>query len=404
MICFGIVSISWNCYTRRCERCGYTKVYNLPKLKKKIIYLDQFVISNITNTLNKVSKSHKRVNKDQYWLDLYKLLDRLLKLQIIVCPSTDYCRQESARSQDYKSIFRIIKHLSNDTFFNDNTDILRFQIYQHFKGYLTKNRYTPAVLDPQFVIQGIVHGWTEVFVSMIDLSNYESLSNELKSMRDERYEHLKKAIPTWLHTKEISFVNWAKNLANQYALSIANNYLCNFSKLEIANREDKFQYIHDIAHMPSTLVFYSLRKACEDYSITGSRMYERIFEFLLSDAFFEIPVVKIEAMLWASLRRKILGGQNKLPSRGLYNDIKTMSSIINYCDVVFTDNEIAGYLRENPLRQELDNDIRIFSNNSRNEFLSYLLEIEKNIGKSHIDLVKEVYGNETLQPYMTILD
>ena len=32
---------------KHCEACGYHKDWRLPKITKKIIYLDQFVISNM---------------------------------------------------------------------------------------------------------------------------------------------------------------------------------------------------------------------------------------------------------------------------------------------------------------------------------------------------------------------
>ena len=34
-------------WMKRCEACGYHKDWRLPKITKKIIYLDQFVISNM---------------------------------------------------------------------------------------------------------------------------------------------------------------------------------------------------------------------------------------------------------------------------------------------------------------------------------------------------------------------
>lgn len=34
-------------YMRECIQCGHTESYALPQIKKKVLYLDQFVISNL---------------------------------------------------------------------------------------------------------------------------------------------------------------------------------------------------------------------------------------------------------------------------------------------------------------------------------------------------------------------
>lgn len=45
---FGVsTSIGRDSYTKKCKECFYVESYKLPKLNKKIIYLDQFVISDM---------------------------------------------------------------------------------------------------------------------------------------------------------------------------------------------------------------------------------------------------------------------------------------------------------------------------------------------------------------------
>ncbi len=39
-------------YSRRCINCWFDKRFPLPKLSKKVIYLDQFVISNMMKQLD----------------------------------------------------------------------------------------------------------------------------------------------------------------------------------------------------------------------------------------------------------------------------------------------------------------------------------------------------------------
>jgi hypothetical protein len=105
-------------------------------------------------------------------------------------------------------------------------------------------------------------------------------------------------------------------------------------------------------------------------------------------------------MLWASIARKAAAGQKRPPSRGTVNDIRVIGSILPYCDAMFVDNEMRGYLREEPLTTELQYGVRVFSKNNLDDFLSYLDEIERAADPAHVALVERVYGKDWGKPYV----
>jgi hypothetical protein len=57
---FGILLIRDNRYTRRCRDCWHSSEYRLPELRRKIIYLDQFVISNLIKLVTPSAKGHEK--------------------------------------------------------------------------------------------------------------------------------------------------------------------------------------------------------------------------------------------------------------------------------------------------------------------------------------------------------
>ena len=57
---FGVLMIGGQRYTRRCRECWFTESHKLPELNKKIIYLDQFAISDMMKAVN--DKIGKRKN------------------------------------------------------------------------------------------------------------------------------------------------------------------------------------------------------------------------------------------------------------------------------------------------------------------------------------------------------
>jgi hypothetical protein len=63
---FGVSIISGSRLMRRCRDCWHKQDYPLPKLRKKIIYLDQFVISNLMKLKNSATKGHAAVAADPF--------------------------------------------------------------------------------------------------------------------------------------------------------------------------------------------------------------------------------------------------------------------------------------------------------------------------------------------------
>ena len=67
---FGVSIISGSRLMRRCRDCWHQRDYRLPELRKKIIYLDQFVISNLMKLENPVTQGHATVAADPFWREL----------------------------------------------------------------------------------------------------------------------------------------------------------------------------------------------------------------------------------------------------------------------------------------------------------------------------------------------
>ncbi len=82
---FGVASISGSSLMRRCRDCWHKQEYRLPELRKTIIYLDQFVISNLMKLENPATKGHAAIAADPFWRELHDLLFQLRHLQVAAC-------------------------------------------------------------------------------------------------------------------------------------------------------------------------------------------------------------------------------------------------------------------------------------------------------------------------------
>lgn len=93
---YGLLMVNPSSYTKRCKECWYSKNYLLPQLNKKVIYLDQFVISNMMKAIN--DQLGKKEKVDKVYLKLFEELDKAVKLQLVICPDSTYHREESLLS------------------------------------------------------------------------------------------------------------------------------------------------------------------------------------------------------------------------------------------------------------------------------------------------------------------
>ena len=134
---FGILTICNNHYCRRCIECFYPRgtepeaSYPLPKLNKKIIYLDQFAISEMMKVLNPESKAHQKGTVNKVWLDVFEKTHRLCKMQLIICPDSNYHHDESIVSPFFNELRRIYELFSHGITFYDNFSIQNRQLFSH---------------------------------------------------------------------------------------------------------------------------------------------------------------------------------------------------------------------------------------------------------------------------------
>jgi hypothetical protein len=129
---------------------------------------------------------------------------------------------------------------------------------------------------------------------------------------------------------------------------------------------------------------------------------KKTIEYLSSPSLKAISFLKISSMMWAAIARKAASGMKRPPSRGMSNDIETISTLLPYCDAMFIDDECRGYLNEEPLRSELSYGTRLFSQNNKDAFIDYLEGTKASITDEQLNYVRCVYGDDWLRPYTSL--
>jgi len=156
----GVLTISKGSYSRRCRDCLHmVRRIPLPPVRKKIIYLDQYVVSNLMKLDNPTLQRTDKLAANPFWQELRDLLTELRDLQLIVCPDSTSHVSESRISPFNAELKRTYEHLSGGITFNSFSDIWTVPSSPFGQGRLLARRR----LDSS--VARSIHWSTSVFMS-----------------------------------------------------------------------------------------------------------------------------------------------------------------------------------------------------------------------------------------------
>lgn len=458
---FGVLMINGDRYIRRCRSCFFPDPHKgerhsipLPSIRKKVIYLDQFAISNMVLALDPESEQRKQGKFDpgtdgERWITLYKKLYRLYRLQLIVCPYSMFHVEESMVAPHMeKKLKRLYELLSHNTGFIAPQRIQDKQMH-YFAGQWIKGEQPDfSTLMADSVTRDPIHVWNEkILVSVPNRWTQEDIEEQRVS-RKLGYEGLGEIADRWRSDSQEkrfqeyfleesasygkavlkSYVNY---LLRRYAEVIFPNYAAkivesqnleyieeNHPHVQLVNEMHRAfleaGYKNDSKEIPDSLVSMfqrlglsqeqinadNIHRLLQEAGLPNTSAMQRVAELLLSDDFREkVPYIRIQALLWASLAIRMRQSKDN-PNQGTFNDVELISTLLPYCDAMMIDREWCNVLRFNPVKEKIGYDTRIFAPMYMNEFLSYLDTIEASATREHLDLVNEVYGK--IKPYTSI--
>lgn len=406
---FSVSIICDHHYFRRCTECLYPDYYKgekgvkypLPKLNKKVIYIDQFAISNMMKFLNPSVKSHEKVKADIFWRKLFEQLNTLCKLQLIICPDSDMHETESLLAPYYESLKRMYELLSTGISFQSHETIKLFQIIGQFNIWIDDTKRHD--LNVQDIVSKKINVWQDRFIFSIKRNNPQSLIEEIRTNRDKVDDYVKDIFIKWQKEKNKDFDYWYKAERKSVAEELIKLYQKNLERLK------KMSYglvpFKPGAFFPgfANKVLYVIIKRLKRKGISEEKdINKKLNEFLYSETFEDVPYIKISSMLYAAMARRANKGKKEPPGRGFLNDVEVISTLQPYCDAMFIDKECRSLLLEKPLCDNITYGTKIFSPKNKGEFLAYLDQIRQSASEAHLKVVEEVYGSNWAKPYWRI--
>ena len=192
---FGVLSVDDCQCERRCRTCLFRGTVHLPELTKKVVYIDQFAISNIMKVLSPETKGHERAISEPLWNELFEILSVVCGLQLVICPDSREHGDESLTSPFREALKYTYEHFSGGVTFYDSEDIKQLQITPIARCWARKE---PIRFDfvPQNVTHGSVHGWGERIRVTVD-GVLPGMVEHLRATRDRVHSGLENVFKWW---------------------------------------------------------------------------------------------------------------------------------------------------------------------------------------------------------------
>ena len=390
-------------YSRRCINCWFDKRFSLPRLTKKVIYLDQFVISNMMKELDDAESTPRSRSHAGFYLELFETLDRVCKLQLAVCPDSSIHNLESVVVEaSYGKLRSVFRHLSYGVSLRRPDVILHSQTTSAFEAWIRGEDIVPAIKQ-DWVLEGKIDAWTDKI--RIDL-NYTvpGLAKELRASAEARTEHLIAVCQGWKDAPDLSlkqvFEQEVRNLGAS-TLEVYARYLSKYilvSKGMLPVSEISF-------HPPEVSLIHQLQSICAKSGLQKEEAFVKIREFFTSKDYRKVPFAKIQGLFWMTLARAVRSGMSpdNYPRGSIYNDLDVVSAYSPYCDAMFVDKEVEHLSRQGDLGRYLKSGAKFFSLRNKDDFLTYLRDLERSAAPEHLQLVREVYGSDAGRPFLELL-
>ena len=399
---YGVLMISGVRYTRRCRECWHADHYPLPPLKKKVIYLDQMVISHMTKALHPTAAAGREI--DAFWRELFEKLDVVCKMQLAICPDTATQREESAVWTHPEALRRMYEHFSQGVSFYDTATVREMQLMEFFENWLAGRPREPILANRESLIQGTINSWQERFRVTVGGVEPEDWPERLNESRQRASEALAQLSARWRDVSPFSF----DDVYRQELRAIGETTI----QVHVQSMRDAAEVMAGTrpfdpeVFMPSnaTATVLGIHHRLRQAGVAEEELWQKTAEFFTSPDLDQVPYLRISCMLFAAFARKQASGQRRSAGGGTLNDVTTIATVLPACDAIYVDNEVAAFLKEEPLRTQLDYGTRVFSQRTRHEFAAYIDEIREAAPDEHVAAVSEVYGDAYLTPFTSLFD
>lgn len=350
-----------------CKSCSYSERMPLPKLRKKILYLDQFFFS------------HAFRGEEKRFLDAAALIEQSTSLQLIIAPYSSIHEDETHQWSRRDELFKFIKATSRGHSFIAAYEVDRIQLCKAFKAWLAQ---APAAyeLAEGDVLRNDVHGWDSYF--RIEVGRYTGDIELIRELKGKSIEGLVGLFDGW----RTLTTNFAQDVADEYSIS-GKSYIDAY--LDYIARITAGDYMAQLdAPVASSVVETMLHIIPANVPRDQHLRLCAIF-LMQSEHFKETPHHKLSAHIYGTLKNMVKEGAFTNKERalkrlaGFFYDVSHISTYAPYCDAFVMDQPMAELVAKPTVALEKTYGTKVFSLNNWDDFLAWLDSLKTGMSDEH---------------------
>jgi len=360
--------------------CPYRSDLPLPEIRKKVVYLDQCFLSSAFR------------ENDQRYAATVRRLSELSANQVIVAPFSSVHEDEThiwrgKADKNHEHLMQFIKQTSGGHEFTRSSVLQRTQLLASFERFL-EGQAVGFGVDPDDALPSNTHGWSDYV--WIDVGGYIGSPDRVRAAKKASAKSLVAAFPGWRAAQERSFEDevWRELRGGAHALvELYSDYAAKMVAgdiLSAMNCPEKSSVIESMLH-----VFP------KDADI--NEQFLAIAKFFASEHYKNTPYEWLSACLFVLLKERVRRGDYADPGKaerqlsGFLHDVQHVATYAPYCDAIFVDNAVAGFLRDRRVELEARYRTKVFSAASFDEFNSWLETLDKDLSAWHLAGLREAY-------------
>lgn len=371
---FGNVDIYSDYVYRGCKRCRYHDRVDLPPLRKKVLYLDQFFYS------------HAFRGGDARFVAAAERIAQLASLQLVVAPFSSVHEDETHLWEKRDELFKFIKATARGHAFEAAYEVERTQIIKSFQAWLA-GESAEYPLDQSDAVEDDVHHWDSYM--RIDVGRYMGDIELIRDLKKQSIEGLVNLFEGWRKLQ----TPFEEDLVAEY--QVAGKAYMDFY-LDFALRVAGGDYMAMFDAPIISMVVQTMLHVIPD-EVPSDQKLRRCVEFLGSDHFKELPYQWLNAHMLATLKLLVKNGAYANLDRarqklsGVFFDVKHIATYAPYVDAFVMDQPMADLVSRPTVQLQQRYGTKVFSLNNWEDFLAWLAQLEREMSAEHREGLRLAY-------------
>ena len=365
---FGFLSAGGRQMVQRCIKCQESLQTQLPEVDKEVIYLDQFVFSE----LFKVRSGRYKGPHEEFWREVDHLIRTALLWQQAVFPHSNVHHDETIMSPWPRELKKAYEGVGGDIALIDTNDIQLMEIAEFASAFISGK--DPALsFEIDVAIRGKRNEWLPDMRVSVN-TDYSQFAERHRENAQNAETSIANLMAGW-QKQGLGFDDVLEFELGAYFLSRVEALTGALQFHEKAIAEGDIMAELNLSLSPVFRELSLLQKIFTQAGVPGAEIDSRSREFWNWERNREQMYGRILAYMFAGLAGQVKAGRKKPPTRGFLKDVTAISAYAPYVNAMFIDNECATILSQGRARDELKYRARLFSLNNGDEFLEYLKEV-----------------------------